>query len=236
MLDHATVSIRVSLVYGTFGTLEAAGLFRDSFGTLAAAADLRREIRAPAGGGGEHSAGDRGWSTGPGAGGTGVAGVVVAAAAAAEGWAAPALASAAAAAAAAAAAPLAAAGAARAAGAAAPEVAMASASTSVPADTLPPGMHQGRPIVHFHLNLRRLCDCDHPSYSGISAHITPRRGRVEAPTKIRSFTSREQADVWKPLPAGMRVLVVDDSPINRTLMRRMLQSRQMAPSWHGFRV
>ena len=33
------------------------------------------------------------------------------------------------------------------------------------------------------------------------------------------------------LPVGIRVLVVDDSPINRTLMRRMLQSRQIAPSW-----
>jgi hypothetical protein len=33
------------------------------------------------------------------------------------------------------------------------------------------------------------------------------------------------------LPVGIRVLVVDDSPINRTLMRRMLQSRQVEPSW-----
>ena len=33
------------------------------------------------------------------------------------------------------------------------------------------------------------------------------------------------------LPTCIRVLVVDDLPINRTLMRRMLQSRQVAPSW-----
>jgi len=30
---------------------------------------------------------------------------------------------------------------------------------------------------------------------------------------------------------SVRLCVVDDSPINRTLMRRMLQSRQLAPSW-----
>ena len=31
--------------------------------------------------------------------------------------------------------------------------------------------------------------------------------------------------------SSVRLCVVDDSPINRTLMRRMLQSRQLAPSW-----
>ena len=40
-----------------------------------------------------------------------------------------------------------------------------------------------------------------------------------------------EASAPDALPDHIRVLVVDDSPINRTLMRRMLKSRQVAPSW-----